>query len=114
MMIGDFTNEDDVKVALLLLDNIEDVVVVVVVVAPVVEANIVAKKIEPPPPRCVSLVVDVLLRCFCERGKKEWSQNVLKAMRETTNVLLGVRWCRERWVFKKGEFFFWIFFWIFF
>mgnify|MGYP004232998301 CR=1 FL=1 len=34
-MIGDFT-EDDVKVALLLLDNIEDVVVVVVVVAPVV------------------------------------------------------------------------------
>ena len=38
MMIGDFT-EDDVKVALLLLDNIEDVVVVVV--APVVEANIV-------------------------------------------------------------------------
>jgi len=41
MMIGDFTNEDDVKVALLLLDNIEDVVVVV---APVVEANIVATK----------------------------------------------------------------------
>ena len=39
MMIGDFTNEDDVKVALLLLDNIEDVVLVVV--APVVEANIV-------------------------------------------------------------------------